>query len=724
MEQRGMKGRGKREIPKKIRRPTASSGTILTCENPESEGYGRNISYVRVASWCNYDVFGDLEEQFDFRPRNLALTFGVSKRFVGLVHYRISETLQYHSRIFKDTQATNDPAVTLMFVFPFAEWPRETLETPLLKFCTGEKPMANAVIANNERNAKKTRKEKDPNTWPSKFTKYVENIHYLPKSNWTPVHNVWLLVVTPLESCRATSCGYNSSQPVWHALYECLQDIQGDSSPFLLQPFHELSNGFWRLLTSPHPSIQFVPKMFYRVEVGALAGHPHAAAPAPTEGVAHSHLQPPPAVALAIHNAVKNDTVNEINNLIIQRVPGQVKTYKSIDTVTNVDDVVHFPQDFLNSLNPSGLPPHELSLKVDLKENLIVATILTGPAAGQLANIPRIPMIPTDLPISFKRGVTPGFSYVKIMPNDVGDEGVFSGLPFLPPLHSGAATYSPRFTRVDSQDPDVKNRPTAFLCEMRQCCGSTFNSRTTLFLSQRTVFNSRLLSIPGFKCGKHCCRWSTGFLRLWLQGKECRLPVMFSAHPSAFNGVMFTRHPSYPVPPFFREQDFVDPLMSAVPSMGLEPKTGRILNPPCSTPHFLSPPLASRTPDFLEKLQSPANVAWLLYPPKGYPQKQRLKPTHLRRSGRTRKLTTTHLAEEERGCLQVREGRYYVRCEEVKVRQEESDTGLRKCEGCVAHIHSRSPEKSNRRGLSAESEGDERHAKLHLDDFISAWVLR
>ncbi|KAJ8874818.1 hypothetical protein PR048_022707 [Dryococelus australis] len=99
----------------------------------------------------------------------------------------------------------------------------------------------------------------------------------------------------------------------------------------------------------------------------------------------------------------------------------------SIDTVTNVDDVVHFPQDFLNSLNPSGLPPHELSLKVgtpimllrnisppnmcnvtrllikDLKENLIVATILTGPAAGQLANIPRIPMIPTDLPISFKR---------------------------------------------------------------------------------------------------------------------------------------------------------------------------------------------------------------------------------------------------------------------------------------------------------------------------------
>ncbi|KAJ8891911.1 hypothetical protein PR048_004467 [Dryococelus australis] len=50
------------------------------------------------------------------------------------------------------------------------------------------------------------------------------------------------------------------------------RDIQGDSSPFLLQPFHELSNGFWSRLTSPHPAIQFIPKMFYRVEIGALGG--------------------------------------------------------------------------------------------------------------------------------------------------------------------------------------------------------------------------------------------------------------------------------------------------------------------------------------------------------------------------------------------------------------------------------------------------------------------
>ncbi|KAJ8898115.1 hypothetical protein PR048_003475 [Dryococelus australis] len=49
-------------------------------------------------------------------------------------------------------------------------------------------------------------------------------------------------------------------------------NIHGDSSPFLLQPFHELSNGFWPRLTSPHPAIQFFPNVFYRAEVGALGG--------------------------------------------------------------------------------------------------------------------------------------------------------------------------------------------------------------------------------------------------------------------------------------------------------------------------------------------------------------------------------------------------------------------------------------------------------------------
>ncbi|KAJ8873176.1 hypothetical protein PR048_026797 [Dryococelus australis] len=49
-------------------------------------------------------------------------------------------------------------------------------------------------------------------------------------------------------------------------------DIHRDSSSFLLQPFYELSNGFWPRLTSFEPAIQFDPKMFYRVEVWDLSG--------------------------------------------------------------------------------------------------------------------------------------------------------------------------------------------------------------------------------------------------------------------------------------------------------------------------------------------------------------------------------------------------------------------------------------------------------------------
>lgn len=60
----------------------------------------------------------------------------------------------------------------------------------------------------------------------------------------------------------------------------------------------------------------------------------------------------------------RNETVNKINNLILHKAPGLVKTYKSIDTITNMEDTVHYPQGFLNALNTFALPPHELTLKI------------------------------------------------------------------------------------------------------------------------------------------------------------------------------------------------------------------------------------------------------------------------------------------------------------------------------------------------------------------------
>ncbi|KAJ8888270.1 hypothetical protein PR048_007757 [Dryococelus australis] len=66
--------------------------------------------------------------------------------------------------------------------------------------------------------------------------------------------------------------GVNRPELNPHALYDSLHDIHGDSSPFPLQPFHELSNGFWPCLTSPRQAIRFATKKFYRLEVGALGG--------------------------------------------------------------------------------------------------------------------------------------------------------------------------------------------------------------------------------------------------------------------------------------------------------------------------------------------------------------------------------------------------------------------------------------------------------------------
>ncbi|XP_059352797.1 uncharacterized protein LOC130702739 [Daphnia carinata] len=101
----------------------------------------------------------------------------------------------------------------------------------------------------------------------------------------------------------------------------------------------------------------------------------------------------------------KNEDCLRINDNIIGEMPGTLKVCKSIDTIDSEDpeEISNYPPEILNTFNVSGLPPHQLKLKIgaiallvknidsrqglcngtrliikDLCDNLIVAEIAAG----------------------------------------------------------------------------------------------------------------------------------------------------------------------------------------------------------------------------------------------------------------------------------------------------------------------------------------------------------
>ena len=123
--------------------------------------------------------------------------------------------------------------------------------------------------------------------------------------------------------------------------------------------------------------------------------------------------------------AQTNESVHIINKNLLRNLPTNERTYISIDTTIELDDTVNHPTEFLNSLNPTGLPTL-LSLKIgcpimllrnldppklcngtklivrQLRSHLIEATIAIGQYKGDHVFIPRIPLIPSDTTIPFK----------------------------------------------------------------------------------------------------------------------------------------------------------------------------------------------------------------------------------------------------------------------------------------------------------------------------------
>ena len=60
-----------------------------------------------------------------------------------------------------------------------------------------------------------------------------------------------------------------------------------------------------------------------------------------------------------------NNEANDINNICINKFPGEKeKVYKSFDKVNNCKEEHNYPTEFLNSIQVSSIPPHEIKLKI------------------------------------------------------------------------------------------------------------------------------------------------------------------------------------------------------------------------------------------------------------------------------------------------------------------------------------------------------------------------
>ena len=121
----------------------------------------------------------------------------------------------------------------------------------------------------------------------------------------------------------------------------------------------------------------------------------------------------------------KNAESLAMNEEVLQMLPGEAKTYVSVDGFEKDSDEVQntYPLEFLHSLTPTGMPPHLLNLKVgavvmllrnlDTRRGLcngtrlvvrsmwnhtVEAEMLLGEHAGTRVLIPKITLTPSDLP--------------------------------------------------------------------------------------------------------------------------------------------------------------------------------------------------------------------------------------------------------------------------------------------------------------------------------------
>ena len=119
--------------------------------------------------------------------------------------------------------------------------------------------------------------------------------------------------------------------------------------------------------------------------------------------------------------APHNETVNAINNRLLDEFPGEHSQFLSIDTALSDEESTMYPTEFLNTIEVSGFPPYVLNLKIGapvilirnisppqlcngtrcvvrrLTTNCVELNVVTGPAKGTTAFLPRIPLTTSNV---------------------------------------------------------------------------------------------------------------------------------------------------------------------------------------------------------------------------------------------------------------------------------------------------------------------------------------
>ncbi|XP_017228008.1 uncharacterized protein LOC108203539 [Daucus carota subsp. sativus] len=127
-----------------------------------------------------------------------------------------------------------------------------------------------------------------------------------------------------------------------------------------------------------------------------------------------------------------NEIVQQVNSVMLQKIPGKCHSYLSIDSAEECGDTdeefnASYPEEYLHALNEPGLPPHNVMLKKNVVvmlmrylnqilglcngtrmivrkclKHCVMCEVISGSHKGSIHFIPRIQMSPSDSRLPFK----------------------------------------------------------------------------------------------------------------------------------------------------------------------------------------------------------------------------------------------------------------------------------------------------------------------------------